>query len=247
MDQKVTDLDEIDALADDDQHYVVDASDTAESPEGTGKRTPTSKFFTWIVSKIAALAGKTTPVDADFFLLIDSAASNAGKSLTWAGVKVALAAYFKGVPLQIVQTDYSAAANGTNVMPANDTIPQNTEGVEFMAITVTPKSATNYLEVEAFAMLCENSNVANMITGAIFRDDTVDALKATSMMADAGAYPEMLRVFCRVLAGSTTATTFKFRAGPDNSVQLNFNSAAGGARLFGGVAGSYIRVTEVSP
>lgn len=45
-------------------------------------------------SSIHGATEKTTPVDADAFPLIDSAASNALKKLTWANIKVALKAYF---------------------------------------------------------------------------------------------------------------------------------------------------------
>jgi len=41
---------------------------------------------------VAALTGKTTPVDADMLALADSAASNAPKKLTWSNLKAALKA-----------------------------------------------------------------------------------------------------------------------------------------------------------
>ena len=47
-----------------------------------------------VADAIAAAAGKTTPVDADEVGLIDSAASWALKSLTWANIKVAVGAWY---------------------------------------------------------------------------------------------------------------------------------------------------------
>lgn len=48
-------------------------------------------------------AAKTTPVDADTLLLFDSAASNIGKTLSWANVKAGILTYFnatnKTVPI----------------------------------------------------------------------------------------------------------------------------------------------------
>lgn len=48
-----------------------------------------------VASIIHAASGKTTPVDADELGLIDSAASNALKKLTWANLKTTLIAAFK--------------------------------------------------------------------------------------------------------------------------------------------------------
>lgn len=47
-----------------------------------------------VAAAIAGAAGKTTPVDADALPLIDSAASNALKQLTWANLKATLKSYF---------------------------------------------------------------------------------------------------------------------------------------------------------
>ena len=47
-----------------------------------------------IASSIVGVAGKTTPADADTIPIIDSAASNVLKKLTWANVKATLKTYF---------------------------------------------------------------------------------------------------------------------------------------------------------
>jgi hypothetical protein len=52
---------------------------------------------TTLAALIHALTGKTTPVDADELPLIDSAASNALKKLTWANLKATLKTYFDGL------------------------------------------------------------------------------------------------------------------------------------------------------
>jgi len=54
------------------------------------KKVTASNLFVWVVSKFYALTAKTTPTDADQFFITDSAASNVGKSLTWANIKAAL-------------------------------------------------------------------------------------------------------------------------------------------------------------
>jgi hypothetical protein len=76
--------------------------------------TPIVKYITWANLKTAigaalgaiinALTGKTTPVDNDYFVIGDSAASNASKKLTWANVKATLKTYFDGVYNQKLST-----------------------------------------------------------------------------------------------------------------------------------------------
>lgn len=52
---------------------------------------------------IAGLTAKTTPVDADTFVLADSAASNASKKVTWANIKATLASTFAALAGSISQ------------------------------------------------------------------------------------------------------------------------------------------------
>lgn len=69
-------------------------------PSGSGTHSGTSsgtntgnETTTTIGTLINGATAKTTPVDADFFGLMDSAASNILKKLSWANVMVALGAY----------------------------------------------------------------------------------------------------------------------------------------------------------
>lgn len=50
-----------------------------------------------VATAIAGATAKTTPVDADTLPLIDSAASNALKKVTWANIKATLKDYFDGI------------------------------------------------------------------------------------------------------------------------------------------------------
>ena len=44
-----------------------------------------------------------------------------------------------GVPVQMASVGYSAVATGTTALPQDDTIPQNTEGTEFLSVAITPQ------------------------------------------------------------------------------------------------------------
>ncbi len=47
--------------------------------------------------------------------------------------------------VQVVNTQDGAVATGTTVLPWDDTIPQNTEGDQYMSLSITPTNASNKL------------------------------------------------------------------------------------------------------
>lgn len=145
--------------------------------------------------------------------------------------------------IQQVYSEYSAYASGTTVMVFDDTIPQNTEGTEFMTVTITPTSTSNYLLIEANAFFTTAGGA--LLGGAIFRDSNADALAAGIDYAASSAFGVMMTIRYRMLAPSTSATTFKFRAGP-NGGTIYFNGYSG-ARIFGAITKSTFTVTEIAP
>jgi len=143
------------------------------------------------------------------------------------------------VLIQRVSTSYSAVATGTTVMPYDDTIPQITEGDEYMTVTITPKSATNKLVIKANAFT--GSSVGGAQTMALFQDTTADALSATSDFFGAAAYQMAFEY--EMISGTTSATTFKIRMG-GTAGTLTFNGQVG-ARKFGAINKSIISVEEI--
>jgi hypothetical protein len=144
--------------------------------------------------------------------------------------------------IQTFQT--SAVATGTTQIPVDDTIPQITEGDQYMTLTITPKNASSTLVIDVHAML--NASAATTISGAIFQDSTANAIAATAFFSSTtnAVCPFSFRHI--MTAGTTSATTFRFRAGPSGAVTLTFNGSSG-ARIFGGVASSRITITEYLP
>ena len=80
---------------DNDLLMVVDVSDATDGAGGTNKKLQFSKTRPEVL--IEAATQKTTPIDSDSFGLVDSAASNALKKLTWANVKATLLTYFADI------------------------------------------------------------------------------------------------------------------------------------------------------
>jgi hypothetical protein len=143
-----------------------------------------------------------------------------------------------GVPVQIVSTNFSAVATGTTQIPLDDTIPQITEGDQYMTQTITPKSATNRLSIEM--TLSIYASIAEYVTAAIFQDTTANAVAATVQYQLANMN---LKLTYDMLAGAVTPTTFRLRAGLASPGTLTFNGRAG-ARLYGGISLSNMKITE---
>lgn len=146
--------------------------------------------------------------------------------------------------LQRVSVETGGVGSGTTTIPFDDTIPQNTEGDQYMSLAITPKSATSTLIIEVMAF-CANSAINNL-TVALFQDSAAGALAAGYAMVPGASYtvPVVLRHI--MTSGSTTATTFKVRIGGSVTGTTTFNGITGG-RLFGGVMASNIIIREELP
>ncbi len=145
-----------------------------------------------------------------------------------------------GSCVQTVYTMYSAVATGSTTIPYDDTIPQKTEGDQYMTQAITPRSATNLLYIEARLVL---SSAAPRLMAALFQDATSNALAGTiSYQATAGGEVNMLIQHVMV-AGTTSSTTFNVRAGAASAGTTTFNGASS-ARIFGAIPKSSIIIRE---
>jgi len=149
-----------------------------------------------------------------------------------------------GKVLQVVNVMDGASATGTTVFVNDNTIPQNTEGNEFMTLAITPASATNKLKIEVVCCFsAPGDNESGM--AALFQDSTAGALSGVvNEMGEANRLnPVSFTHF--MTAGTTSATTFKVRAGSATAGTCTFNGGVG-APKFGGVMASSITITEIS-
>ncbi len=159
--------------------------------------------------------------------------------------KVATDAYVDRVGVQqIVVTQTGAVATGSTIMPLDDTIPQIGEGDQYMSVAITPKSATSKLLIQVVASLDHNLGSANNIVMALFQDSTNNALAAVYSASSAQFEGMTLVLNYEMTSGTTSATTFKLRAGPALASVVTFNGA-NTARLLGGVMASSIIIKEI--
>lgn len=145
--------------------------------------------------------------------------------------------------VQRVSTMFNALATGTTTLPYDDTIPQNTEGVQFMTQAITPKNTNNVLVITAvMALTSSNTASFNQMQAALFQDSTANALGAVgyAINNDRGG---MLVIRHVMTAGTTSATTFKIRGGSDGAGTTGFNGTST-TRRYGGVFASSITIEE---
>lgn len=176
-----------------------------------------------------------TPTIASFANATHSHADAAGGGLL---THTALPA---GAVVQVVNAVTSAVATGTTLIPLDDTIPQNTEGDQYMSVAITPKSTTNTLVIEAVVTYAHSVIAHTAI--ALFQDTTANALAAQSFLEPIANGSLNGKLLHTMTAGTTSSTTFKIRIGADTAGTTTFNGRAAG-RLYGAITKSAIVITE---
>tara|TARA_R110000803_G_scaffold6921_1_gene22347 strand:+ start:487 stop:1062 length:576 start_codon:yes stop_codon:yes gene_type:complete len=148
--------------------------------------------------------------------------------------------------VQVVNVTTGAYATTSTTIPNDDTIPQITEGSEFMTLAITPKSATNVLRIDVVGNWGENTNTGDVLTVALFQDSTANALACmNNKMPTLNQGGNSIAFSHYMVAGTASATTFRVRAG-NNAGALNFNGWTSGRKM-GGVIASSITITEYTP
>lgn len=212
------------------------ASSTAEGGSGGADSAQVIYTGTAVTSKAFVVLGYAT---------WESGLGTAG---TWSSGPTRVQLFGPGVPLpgqtiQVARNDTGAVATGTTQTPNDDTIPQNTEGDQYMSQAITPSSAANVLDIDHRGQYVGSS--INQIIVALHQDTTANALAAVAGGNNANANYMMPQAIAKkILAATTASTTFKIRAGLDGANTLTFNGSSGG-RKFGGVSLSYLQVAEV--
>jgi hypothetical protein len=148
-----------------------------------------------------------------------------------------------GTVLQVVNTMNSTVATGTGTIPQDNTIPQNTEGTEFMSLAITPTATTSKLKIDV--VVNGAASASNSYLVALFQDTTANALAAINHNVAANNVCEESNFTYYMTAGTTSATTFKVRAGCATAGTFTFNGQSAG-QLMGGVMASSITIMEIA-
>lgn len=146
---------------------------------------------------------------------------------------------------QVVSANFTSSTTGTTQIPGDDTIPQNTEGDEYMTLAITPTNAASTLVIQA-NLLGASGTTSRYLSVALFQDSTANALAATTAIISTANGTVAVPLTYTMTAGTTSATTFKVRAGLNSTGTVTFNGVAG-TRLFGAITKSSMIITEVLP
>lgn len=146
-----------------------------------------------------------------------------------------------GKVLQVVNVQDGAVNSGATTIPDDDTIPQITEGDEYMTLAITPSNTNNKLKIEVTANV--SISAGDFFGTCLFQDATANAL--------AGIYTYLAVNECMAVtfthymtAGTVASTTFRVRiGGASGTITFNGKSTA---RKYGGVLASSITITEIS-
>lgn len=147
--------------------------------------------------------------------------------------------------VQFQYGNYTTWSSTSTVMPFDDTIPQNTEGAELVTVSITPKSSSNLLIIHGYIKGYLAANLSGV--GGLFQDSTADAISG-ACYANVGDNACLVNAIIEhvMVAGTTSSTTFKLRAGPGSAGTMYFNGSSAARRL-GGVQHCRITVMEVTP
>ncbi len=150
------------------------------------------------------------------------------------------------VVVQVKNVKVATAATGTTTIPYDNTKPQKTEGDEYMTLAITPTDAAHMLLIQVLFNCTNSANVFEVV--ALFQDAANDALNAVAMNIGASSPAQVIPLIHYMTAGTTSATTFKVRAGGYSAGTTYFNAHPSfGTGLFDGVMISSITITEIIP
>lgn len=187
---------------------------------------------------INGATAKTTPVDADFVGLMDSAASNVLKKLSWANIKATLKAYFDAIYEPLYAPVFMTYTGGSQV---NNT----TTYADVDASAVLPVPAAGLYEV--VIRIVHNANATTTGAGFSLNGPTFNFLSSVvsydTLSTDRASYTQITYDW-GVVASSSRDTGFNFA-----SINAHIRFTASGTlvlRFRSELAGSAITVTGVS-
>lgn len=121
--------------------------------------------------------------------------------------------------------------------------PQQTEGVEILTLSITPKNANNLLVIKTNAWGA-NTN-ADWVTIALFQDANANALNTSlSGYVSTVGWPTSAELMYSMIAGTTSTTTFKIR-GSAVSSSWYVNGYVAGLNFFGGRSNTFLEIMEI--
>lgn len=166
-------------------------------------------------------------------------AATSGKLISAENVEAAIDEHCE----RVITTGYaetSAAHSGTTIA-LDATPPQNTEGVEFLSCSITRKSASSKIRIQANCMIGSSVNATVIV--ALFQDAVSDAIAAVPITIGGTDHTQDATIDVEVDSGATGSTTFTLRVGSNTGTGY-VNRSTSISDLLGSAGLSSMRVTE---
>jgi hypothetical protein len=149
-----------------------------------------------------------------------------------------------GSILQVKNYQFATYLSTTTQIPLDNTIPQITEGGQFLSLAITPTSATSKLLIQVNCFYAVNA--AAHVAVAIFQDSTANAIAAQCAYSATGGQNQQVTVNYFMTSGTTSSTTFTARIGANNSNTVSVNGSNSGTAFYGGVGVSSMTIMEIA-
>ena len=196
-------------------------------------------------AKLANNAVVTAAINDDAVTIAKLAASGTASSSTFLrGDNAWATPTDTGKLVQMVNTSSGAVATGTTTIPHDDSIPQNSEGVEFFTLAITPTNASNLLVIDTQCDVSSSISGPSSTHMALFQDSTANAIAQSSQTQAGTHYLNVMFLSHYMTAGTTSSTTFKVRVGSAGAGTMTLNGTQS-ARKMGGAKKSYLRIMEI--
>lgn len=147
--------------------------------------------------------------------------------------------------VQIVQTSTGTYASGTTTVPNDNTIPQNTEGDQYLTLSITPTSTSNKIMVSFVGHT--GSTGVGYLNVALYRDSVANALAAVASYQLTSSGSSVVPLNFIETATSTSAVTYKIRIGCSVAGTTYINGGGGASAILGGVCATTLIITEYIP
>lgn len=225
-----------------DTHAIVEGSADSTKKvrlEVDGLTTATTRVLTMpdfdVNVGITGLTEDTTPDYINDFLATYDASATGLKKVSLARSQAPNRAYAE------VATGGSAFTSTT--IPADDTIPQITEGVELITVSITPRLSTSRVRLR-FSGQWYHDQAAGTLKVAMFRNAVTDAIFARAEDNENSAgWKSVFSFEYEDAPATTSAVTYSIRIAT-NAGNLYFNGTA--TRLFGGVSKITLVAEEIT-
>ena len=156
---------------------------------------------------------------------------------------VPAAALPAGSVLQVKNFQTGTGSTTTTLIPFDNTIPQITEGTQFLSLAITPISATSKLLIQVIG--CYGVSTGNTIITAIFQDATANAIASGQSYGSVNGWTLQYPINYFMTSGTTSSTTFTVRCGQQVAGTLTINGVSGNP-FYGGTLYSSITITEIA-